>query len=139
MKRPVLPLGKQILYAFGMMGWSIMINLISVILVYLYIPPSNSGLPIMISQVTIFGIFNLVSLITASGRLTDAAFDPLIAQLSDRSKHPKGRRIPFMRVAIIPSLVFCFLVFHPLQETQTGTNVVWLICMLIGFYISTTS
>jgi GPH family glycoside/pentoside/hexuronide:cation symporter len=134
-----LPLNRQILYAFGMMGWSIMINLISVILVYLYIPPSNSGLPIMISQATIFGVFNLISIITASGRLSDAAFDPLIAQLSDRSKHPRGRRIPFMQVAIIPSMVFCFLVFYPLQQTQTTTNVVWLICMLIGFYVSTTA
>src|SRR5579863_1132961 len=46
MRQP-LPLGKQIVYAFGMMGWSIMINLISVILVYLYAPPNNSGLPVL--------------------------------------------------------------------------------------------
>jgi GPH family glycoside/pentoside/hexuronide:cation symporter len=139
MRKHTLPLGKQILYAFGMMGWSIMINLISVILIYFYIPPGNSGLPVMISQATIFGIFNLISIITASGRLTDAAFDPVIAQLSDRSKHPKGRRIPFMRMAILPSLIFCFLVFYPLQQTQSTANEVWLVFMLMGFYVSTTT
>jgi GPH family glycoside/pentoside/hexuronide:cation symporter len=139
MRKHTLPLSKQLLYAFGMMGWSIMINLISVILVYFYIPPANSGLPIMISQATIFGIFNLISIITASGRLTDAAFDPVIAQLSDRSKHPKGRRIPFMRMAILPSLIFCFLVFYPLQQTQSTANEVWLVFVLMGFYVSTTT
>jgi glycoside/pentoside/hexuronide:cation symporter, GPH family len=139
MRKQTLPLNKQILYAFGMMGWSIMINLISVILVYLYVPPNNSGFPILISQVTIFVVFNLFSIITASGRLTDAISDPLIAQWSDRSKHPKGRRIPFMQIAILPSLLFCFLVFYPLRQMQSSINAAWLVCMLIGFYISTTT
>jgi glycoside/pentoside/hexuronide:cation symporter, GPH family len=134
-----LPLGKQIIYAFGMMGWSVMINLISVILVYLFVPPTNSGLPKLISQVVIFGIFNLISIITASGRLADAIFDPLIAHFSDRSKNPNGRRIPFMKFAILPSLIFCFLVFFPLKQTESTTNVVWLVCMLVGFYVSTTT
>src|SRR3954468_21647986 len=103
MQTPAFPLSKQFFYAFGMMGWSMMINLISVILVYLYIKPSNSGLTILISQAAVFGLFNVISLITASGRFTDAIFDPLIAQLSDRSKNPEGRRIPFMKMAILPS------------------------------------
>jgi glycoside/pentoside/hexuronide:cation symporter, GPH family len=139
MQQISLPLKKQFVYAFGMMGWSVMINLISVILVYLYVPPSNSGLPALISQAVIFGIFNLISIITASGRLADAVFDPIIAQLSDRSKNPKGRRTPFMKFAILPSLIFCFFVFYPLKEMQSGINVVWLVFMLIGFYVSTTT
>jgi GPH family glycoside/pentoside/hexuronide:cation symporter len=138
MQQP-LPLSKQIVYAFGMMGWSIMINLISVILIYLYAPPSNSGLPTLISQVVFFGFFNLISLITTSGRFADAIFDPLIAQLSDKSKNPRGRRIPFMKFAILPSVLFCFFVFYPLHSSQSSANVVWLVCMLIGFYVSTTT
>jgi GPH family glycoside/pentoside/hexuronide:cation symporter len=122
-----------------MMGWSILINLISVILVYLYVPPSNSGLPIVISQVAIFGVFNVISLVTAGGRLADAGFDPLIAQLSDRSKNPRGRRIPFMKRAILPSLVFCWMVFYPLQHTESNLNVAWLVFALMGFYVSTTT
>ena len=103
------PLSKQITYAFGMMGWSIMINLISVILVYLYIPPTTSGLPNLITQVAIFGIFNVIAIVTASGRLIDAVYDPFIAQFSDQSKNPRGRRIPLMKLAIVPSLIFCCL------------------------------
>lgn len=134
-----LPLSKQVAYAFGMMGWSIMINLISVILVYLYLPPASSGLPALITQVAIFGIFNAIAIITASGRLIDAVYDPFIAQLSDRSKNPKGRRIPIMKRAIIPSFIFCCLVFHPLHKEESITNIAWLAFMLIGFYVSSTS
>jgi GPH family glycoside/pentoside/hexuronide:cation symporter len=133
------PLNKQILYAFGMMGWSILINLLSVILVYLYAPPSSSGLPLLISQVTIFGIFNIISLVTAGSRIADAAWDPFIAQWSDKSSHKSGRRIPFMKAAIIPSMVFCFFVFYPLQKNPGAANVAWLIFTLIGFYISSTT
>ncbi len=122
-----------------MMGWSIMINLISVILVYLYIPPTSSGLPNLITQVAVFGIFNVIAIVTASGRLIDAVYDPFIAQFSDQSKNPKGRRIPLMKLAIIPSLIFCCLVFYPLKQEECTLNIVWLIFMLIGFYISSTT
>ncbi len=134
-----LPLSKQIAYAFGMMGWSVMINLISVILVYLYLPPDSSGLPKLITQVAIFGIFNVIAIITASGRIIDAVYDPFIAQFSDQSKNPKGRRIPLMKLAIIPSLIFCCLVFYPLKEEESSINIVWLVFMLIGFYVSSTT
>ncbi|MBL7910717.1 MAG: MFS transporter [Bacteroidia bacterium] len=122
-----------------MMGWSIMINLISVILVYLYIPPTSSGLPNLITQVAIFGIFNVIAIVTASGRLIDAVYDPFIAQFSDQSKNPKGRRIPLMKLAIIPSLIFCCLVFYPLKQEESTLNIVWLVFMLIGFYVSSTT
>jgi len=134
-----LPFGKQIAYACGMMGWSIMINLINVILVYLYLPPDTSGFPNLITQVAIFVIFNVMSIVMAGGRLVDAIYDPFIAQFSDRSKNPKGRRIPIMKWAVIPSLVFCCLVFYPLKQHEDPINIVWLVFMLIGFYVSTTS
>src|SRR5688572_13098785 len=123
-----LSLGKQLAYATGMMGWSIMINLISVILVYMYVPPANSGIPVLVSQTLTFGILTLstVALISGGGRLIDAIYDPFIAQFSDRSKNPKGRRIPLMKLAIIPSLVFCFLVFFPITEDASTSNIYWL-------------
>jgi glycoside/pentoside/hexuronide:cation symporter, GPH family len=134
-----LPLSKQIAYAFGMMGWSIMINLISVILIYLYLPPINSGLPNLITQVVILGVFNIIAIITASGRLVDVIYDLFIAQFSDRSKNPKGRRIPLMKLAILPSVAFCFFIFYPLYERECTDNIIWLTVMLIGFYVSSTT
>ncbi|MES2591493.1 MAG: MFS transporter [Bacteroidota bacterium] len=139
MNTRLLSFNKQLAYAFGMMGWSVMINLISVILVYLYLPPANSGLPNLITQIAIFGVFNAIAIITASGRLVDALYDPFIAQFSDSSKNPKGRRIPLMKLAIIPSFIFCCLVFWPINHQESNANIAWLVAMLIGFYISSTT
>jgi GPH family glycoside/pentoside/hexuronide:cation symporter len=134
-----LPLKKQIAYAFGMMGWSILMNLINVILLYLYLPPDNSGFPNLITNTVILGLFNVIAIIMVSGRSIDAIYDPLIAQYSDTNKNPKGRRIPLMKLAIIPSLLFCFLVFYPMKQETSLLNIIWLVLMLIGFYVSSTT
>jgi GPH family glycoside/pentoside/hexuronide:cation symporter len=139
MQRTAFPASKSVFYAFGMMGWSIMINLISVILVYIYAPPGGSGIPVLINQAVIFGIFNFIFLITVSSRLTDAFWDPFIAQLSDKSTNKRGRRIPFMKKAIIPSFAFCCLIFFPLHKEQSAGNAIWLVFTLALFYISSTT
>lgn len=139
MQKQKLSVAHQLAYACGMMGWSIMINLISVILIYMYLPPDNSGLPKLITQVAVFGFLNVIALITAGGRLIDAVYDPFIAHFSDRSKHPKGRRTPIMRLAILPSFIFCFFVFYPIKQEESTVNIMWLTVMLIGFYVSTTT
>src|SRR5579872_3386631 len=97
MAREKLPFNRQLAYAAGMMGWSILTNTIIVILPYYYLPPSNAGLIPLVPQLLLLGVLNIMSVITASGRFIDAIYDPFIASLSDKSTHPKGRRIPFMR------------------------------------------
>jgi GPH family glycoside/pentoside/hexuronide:cation symporter len=134
-----LPLRKEIAYAAGMMGWSIMTNIIIVMLPYFYLPPNNSGLFPLVPQLMVFGAFNILSLIAASGRLFDAFYDPFIASVSDASENPKGRRIPIMRYAIVPAVIFCGMIFHPLHPTATVGNAWWLTLMLIGFFMSVTT
>ena len=134
-----IPLKKQLLYACGMMGWSIMSNLIIVMLPYFYLPPSNAGLPSLLPQLILFGVLNILSIITASGRLIDAIYDPFIAGLSDRSTNPKGRRTPFMKYASIPSVLFCSLTFFPMVKGESTLNGWWLSFTLIGFFMAATS
>lgn len=134
-----LPLRKEIAYAAGMMGWSVMTNTIIVMLPYFYLPPNNSGLTPLVPQLLVFGAFNILSLIAASGRLFDAFYDPFIASISDASENPKGRRIPIMRYAIIPAVIFCGLIFHPLKHAESTANAWWLTLMLIGFFMSVTT
>lgn len=135
----VLPFRKEIAYAAGMMGWSIMTNIIIVMLPYFYLPPSNSGLSPLVPQLLVFGAFNILSLIAASGRLVDAVYDPFIASLSDSSKNPKGRRTPIMKYAILPAVICCSLVFHPLSSGESIANAWWLTLVLSGFFISVTT
>ncbi|HMH24362.1 MAG TPA: MFS transporter [Puia sp.] len=139
MAKEKLPFRKQLAYAAGMMGWSILANTIIVMLPYFYLPPSNAGLPTLVPQLMILGVLNIMSLIAASGRLVDAFYDPFIASRSDKSRNARGRRIPFMKRAILPAIIFCFLAFHPLVRSASVHNAYWLTFMLIGFFISATT
>ncbi len=134
-----LPLSKQISYAVGQLGWSILVNIIALELVYFYLPPKDAGLPYLISQVTFLGILNLITIIAASGRLFDAITDPLIASMSDRSTNKRGRRIPFMMIGALPAALFCALIFMPPVRAISGINVVWLFVTQVLFYVALTA
>jgi GPH family glycoside/pentoside/hexuronide:cation symporter len=134
-----LPLSKQLAYACGMIGWSVMTNLVLVMLAYFYLPPSNSGLIPLVPQLLLFGVLNIMSIIILSGRFVDAVFDPFIGSLSDKSKNPAGRRIPFMKWAILPSVVFCALTFCPLSRMESMKNAAWIGFTLICFFMAATS
>ena len=137
--KKTLSFKQELAYGAGMMGWSIMTNIIIVMLPYFYLPPSNAGLPPLVPQLLLFGAFNILSIIAASGRLFDAVYDPFIASKSDGSTHKKGRRIPFMKWAILPSIVFCSLVFLPIEKTESLKNAWWLAGVLCLFFVSVTT
>ncbi len=134
-----LPFSKQIAYASGMIGWSIMTNIIIVMLPYFYLPPSSAGLIPLVPQLMLFGVLNIMSVIAASGRFADAIFDPYIASLSDKSTNKKGRRIPFMKWATLPSVVFCALTFCPLVKAESTHNAIWIGFTLVVFFMAVTT
>lgn len=134
-----LPLRIVLSYSCGIIGCSMLVNMISVILFYIYVPTSESGLPTLIFQGTVFGVVSLIALITSGGRFIDAIYDPFIAQKSDQSRHKSGRRIPFMKFAALPAAVFCVLVFVPLTSEESSLNAFWLAFTLIVFYVSATT
>ena len=137
-KIQTIPLSKQWVYAVGQLGWSTLINIINLQLVFFYIPPDNSGIPFFISQVVFLAVLNVLTLIAASGRLLDAITDPIIANWSDRFRSPKGRRIPFMKWSVIPAVFFCILMFFPLKSEASSINIIWLFITQALFYISLT-
>ena len=53
-------------YSAGMAGWSILINIVSVMLIYIYLPPNNAGLNTLIPPVVYLGIFSILALISSS-------------------------------------------------------------------------
>jgi GPH family glycoside/pentoside/hexuronide:cation symporter len=134
-----LPLSKQLAYASGMFGWSIMVNIITVIVIYFYLPPSTSGMVNLIKQTAVLGAVNAMTLLMTGSKVADMIADPLVAHATDSSKNPKGRRIPFMKYWIIPSFVFCVLVFFPISNIESDLNIIWLSVMLPLFFISTTA
>ena len=129
-----IPLSGIIRYGMGIFGWSLSINIISVMLLYLYLPPENSGMKNLVPQTTIFGLFNLIALVTAAGRLFDAVIDPVIANRSDRLDHRLGRRIPLMRWAVLPLSFFATLMCLPPDSSASMLNLRWIFFTQLGYY-----
>jgi len=133
--KPFLPPVRQAAYALGQLGWSTLVNIVGLALVYFYLPPENAGLPTLITTMTFLGIFNAITVIAASGRLWDAITDPIIANLSDRSRNPRGRRIPFLAMGALPAALFCTLMFVPITREASTANVLWLVVAQLLFYL----
>ncbi|MBQ1820247.1 MAG: MFS transporter [Clostridia bacterium] len=127
------------IFAIGQLGWSILGGLINAWLVTFYLPTSGdvaNGAPFFLpTGLIIFGVLTILGLISFICRIFDAVTDPLIASMSDRSKNPNGRRIPFMRRAAIPFAVIAVLVFCAPVEAISTINIIWVLGFLILFYL----
>lgn len=134
-----LPRNVVIGLSIGHGGMSVLINLLGILLVFFYLPPASAGLPQLVTDATFLVVLNTIVLIAAAGRLTDAVTDPIIAVLSDRSRHERGRRIPFMTVAAVPSAVLTLLMFVPPVQGSSGWNIVWLLGVQLLLYIALTA
>lgn len=130
-------------FAIGQFGWSVLSALITNWLVYFYEPTQDSiaqGQTIFIPQGrVIFGVATIIGAIAALGRIFDAVTDPLIANLSDRSKNPAGRRIPFMRKIAVPFALITVLVFWAPVNGVSAVNGFWLLVTLLLFYLFMTT
>ncbi len=131
------------LFALGQLGWSLLAALITNWLVYIYQPDAANiaaGQELFIPQgLVVLGIATVVGGITALGRLFDAVTDPWIANRSDNSKNPKGRRIPFMKAISVPFSIVTVLVFWSPVNGISGLNVAWLLVTLLLFYLCMTT
>ena len=127
--------GLKLRYALGQLGWSILSGIIQVWLVWFYNPPSTVPIPELIPRGAVLGFLTLIGLITMAGRFTDAITDPWIAALSDSSRNPKGRRIPFMAKASLPFAGLTVLCFCPPAPAGSWINIVWLTVTLLAYYV----
>ena len=127
------------IFAIGQLGWSILGGIVNTWLVTFYLPTQESveaGAKFYVpTGLIIFGVLTVLGLITFVCRIFDAVTDPWIASLSDRSRNPKGRRIPFMQKAAVPFAVITVLVFFAPVESISTINIVWVLGFLILFYL----
>ena len=133
---------QMIIFAIGQLGWSILSGIIGAWLVTFFLPTQgdiDNGAVSYLIPGLLGGFITVLGIITAGSRIFDAITDPLIASLSDRSKNPKGRRIPFMRIAAIPLAVVTCLLFcidFGKFDTQFGwVNILWVSVMIVLFYL----
>ena len=137
---------QMIIFAIGQFGWSLLSGIISAWLVTYYLPTGGETGDIaagasqfILPGLVIGGFMTILGLITALSRVFDAVTDPLIASLSDRSKNPRGRRMPFMMVAAIPLAIVTVLLFcAPFGKYDAGGNVgniIWISIAIVLFYL----
>ena len=149
-------------YGVGGLGWASASNMVSLLLVYFYIPPASDAsaeacgnvsagnassdtgegdtlFPIYVPQVTFASVLNTIVIIAAAGRLWDAVSDPIVASFSDRLRWKRGRRLPMLAIGSLPTAVFSALLFFPIVPHDSGWNVVWLVIIQLLFYLSLTA
>ena len=134
---------QMIIFSLGQFGWSLLGGIISAWLVTYFLPTSGDALAgatkYIVPGLAIGGFLTVIGLITALSRIFDAVTDPLIASMSDRSRNPRGRRIPFMQVAAIPFavvtvLMFC-IDFGAYNSSLGWLNILWVSVMIVLFYL----
>ena len=130
---------QMIIFSIGQLGWSMLSGIINAWLVTFYLP-TQSDIELGAAQyikpgLVILGFLTILGLITALSRIFDAVTDPLIANLSDRSRNKRGRRIPFMQLAAIPLSVVTVLLFCAPVSAISGINVAWISVFIVLFYL----
>lgn len=127
------------MFAIGQLGWSTLSAIVTNWVISFYEPNEEmleAGQTVFLPQGrVILGLVTILGGIYALGRLFDAITDPWIANMSDRSRNPRGRRLPFMRKAAIPLTVATVLVYWtPINHTSL-VNGVWVMVMMLLFYL----
>ena len=127
------------IFAVGQLGWSTLSGIISAWFVTFYLPTQvdieGGAIQYIVPGLVIGGFLTVLGLITALSRVFDAITDPWIASLSDRSKNPRGRRIPFMQYAAIPLSAVTVLLFCAPVNMISGWNVAWISVFIVLFYL----
>ena len=128
------------IFAVGQLGWSMLSGIISAWLVTFYLPVKSDieqfgAIQYITPGLVIGGFLTVLGLITALSRVFDAVTDPLIASMSDKSKNPRGRRIPFMQYAAIPLAIVTVLLFLAPVNATSGWNTLWISVFIVLFYL----
>jgi Na+/melibiose symporter-like transporter len=128
-------------FAMGNFGWCIATFSYTILITYFYYPPIVDGsaeLPEFITRSPIIFGATIVGLVYALNRVIDAVSDPIIANLSDKSKSKLGRRRSFMIYSFIPTAAAAALIFFPPTLGVSAINVVWLIACCVVVTLSLT-
>lgn len=127
------------MFAIGQLGWSTLSAIVTNWVISFYEPNTEmleAGQTVFLPQGrVILGLVTILGGIYALGRLFDAVTDPWIANLSDKSSNPKGRRLPFMRRAALPLTAATILIYWTPINGTSPVNGVWVMVMMLLFYL----
>ncbi len=128
----IFPRWKQVVYANGYGGFSILDNIFGIYYIFFLLPPIETGLPELISSKSFYGI-TTIGIIIVFGRIIDSIADPLIAYWSDRTKSSLGRRRFFMLTGSLPFALISFMLFTLPDQHATTANTAYA-AVTLGLY-----
>lgn len=124
---------RQVLYANGHLGFSILDNIFGVYLIFFLLPPAELELPQLVNNEPLFLGLTLVGLIVIFGRVIDSLADPLVAWWSDNARFRIGRRKFFLVTGAFPFAATAALLFFPPTGTVSGANAIY-VAVILGLY-----
>ena len=118
-------------FCYGDLARSLFNGLITTYLMALYVPAEGSGIP----QKLVFGAVAF-AIMRGIGAIVDAFIDPWIASTSDRLVNRNGKRIPIMRLAVVPWVLSGALLGLAPFEGASLANTIWVGIMMTVYFIS---
>ena len=118
-------------FCYGDLARSLFNGLITTYLMALYVPAEGSG----IEQKLVFGAVAF-AIMRGIGAVIDAFIDPWIASKSDRLQNKNGKRIPFMRLAVVPWVLSGALLGLAPFPGASIYNTIWVGIMMAIYFIS---
>jgi GPH family glycoside/pentoside/hexuronide:cation symporter len=114
-----LPLRTRLLYGTSRIGSEAVGRSQGLWLVYYYAPPEDAHLPTLLPSLAV-GV-----LLTAAGILS-ALDDAIVGYLSDKTRSPWGRRIPYIVLGAPLWAIFFVLLFTPPPDASNAVTAVYL-------------
>jgi glycoside/pentoside/hexuronide:cation symporter, GPH family len=138
-KAEPLPFFRQLIYASGSAGFTMLERMILLYMPFYYLPPKEYALQNLIPDRTYWGIITVLGTTLLAGRILDGLADPVVASLSDNSRSRLGRRKIFLLAGGFPLTFSAVLVFLPPHGGyESMANGLWLGLVMAAFYVAFT-
>jgi len=116
---------QKILYSLGAIGTALSYQAFSTYILFFYVDTMKLATHLAAIAMLVYGLWNALN-------------DPLFGFLSDRTRTPFGRRIPYIALGAVPFGIIYFLLWiPPFNSTQTIPLFLYFlsfICLFDGFY-----
>ncbi len=119
-----------LVYSLINLGSTTLWSVLSGWVLYFYLPPAGEGpslVPAAFYGVTMFAV-----------RTVNALIAPTIGHVSDHTRSPWGRRLPFIFSSALPMVVFFVLLWTPPSQTESIWNLIYLAAVFLFYNLAYT-
>lgn len=125
-EKGIVPIKAKLAYGIGDLGISLPLSVITFFLLYFYTDVVNFS-PILAGT----------AMFIAKG--WDAISDPLMGQITDKTKSPLGRRRPYLRFVALPYAFFFIILWTPIVGQGEKATFFYLLTSFILFFTASTA